>query len=142
MEGMQNNTLLVYVNMICCLYRNGIHKELFNMKQSRELTKFYNAYHDWLMNGAPIHDIFSRCAGLCHNLTLYCVRNKIDKNFSKQMGKQFEKAGLDKEYPFGEEQYINCFMNDTSHLDPNRIAWVKAHLTEEVNKKFTLVSKI
>ena len=112
------------------------------MKQSHELTAFYNAYNDWLKNCA-IDNIFSCCTGLCHNLAMYCNRHLIDKRILLlEMKNQFLTAGLDIDYPFGRKQYIYRIVNNNSYLDPNRFAWVKAHLTEEVNEKFTPVSKI
>ena len=113
------------------------------MKQSSKLTVFYNAYHDWLMNGAPIHNIFSRKYGLCRNLNrFYDYGDYKYDPYLHEMRNQFFYACLNTEYPFGEDRYYNSFTSQTAHLDPNRIAWVKAHLTEEVNNNFTLISKI
>ena len=109
------------------------------MKQTPELTAFYNAYHDWLEAGAPAKNKygFKRYLGLCSN-----IKDGMNSKYileECEMKSQFEKAGLCEIYPFGEDAYNVGNMADAQHLDKNRIAWVKAHLTEEVDEKFTLI---
>lgn len=108
------------------------------MKQSPELTAFYNAYNDWLEAGAPDENKydFSRSNGLCYNLE-YGFDGKRREIF--EMKEQFKKAGLDTIHPFGKEIFLAAHAQKVQHLDPNRIKWVKAHLAEEVDEKFELV---
>ena len=110
--------------------------------QSKELTAFYNAYNDWLEAGAPDKNeySFSRRDGLC--FLLYQFFDKVGETcdnacrISKEMKNQFVSAQSEV-YPFGMSNYYERAKNNTQHLDPIRIRWVKAHLTEEVEKEFT-----
>lgn len=115
------------------------------MKQSKELTAFYNAYNDWLEAGAPEENEynFHRHGGLCYNIiyigAIAYGTKKLVGELIPELKEQFEKAHLDKDYPFGRWIYLVARYNDTQHLDPNRIRWVKSHLTEEVEEKFELI---
>ena len=125
--------------MPCYDNLSRMEKEVLIMKQSPRLTAFYNAYHDWLEAGAPIENSyeFSRHWGLCTSI-IFCSNSKYCAS-AAEMTRQFKMAGLDKFYPFGENEYETGSSSDTQHLDKNRIAWVKAHLTNEVDEKFTLL---
>ena len=131
--------------------------------QSKELTSFYNAYNEWLEAGAPEHNDyrFLRSVGLCSALRKYSSIRKwagvfkhvisqenidididnlmvCDKTISLEMESQFDKANLDTKYPFGEIEFCRGVQHESNYLDPNRIRWVKAHLTEEVDMESTL----
>lgn len=90
---------------------------------SDNLKAFYQAYSEWLDEGAPDGYMFDRLSGLCYNL--WCWSDYTD-GLCSEMKQQFRKAGLDTEYPFDEtrEAYLEC---DNMHLNPRRVAWVKEH---------------
>ena len=115
--------------------------------QSKELISFYNAYNEWLEAGAPEKNDFGfeRTSGLCDSLLYYYFLTKYRTleefdylKTKKQLKEQFKMSNLDSKYPFGVENYSKRWDNNTQHLDPNRIAWVKSHLTEEVDMEFIL----
>lgn len=102
------------------------------MTQSKMLTEFYNNYHDWASEGAPEHPDFHRGVGLC-NCYLYFLHDHKLPELTREarldeMEKQFLEAGLNPNYPFGHDAYQDAFANDTMHLCPVRMAWVKSHL--------------
>lgn len=87
------------------------------------LQQFYNDYAAWLDAGAPEGRPFDRGYGLCHNLGKFA-----DRDAHIEMTRQFEAAGLDIDYPFtGRYQFETDFDNETMHLNPKRIQWVKDH---------------
>ena len=109
------------------------------MKQSSELTKFYNDYNEWLINGALHSNKFEFTRGGClyTNLSRWQEKNgyKQERFFPSkmlyEMQHQFHNAGLtNKYYPFGSLNYVNHTKNNTHHLDQNVINWVKSHLTQ------------
>lgn len=110
------------------------------MKQSDELTAFYQAYRDWVNAGAPIDCQetddnqygFSRGSGLCSNLRYYCsnygcygVRN----TYVSEMQGQFYRAGLHIRYPFNAtpHHYQIEMGKDACHLNKERMQWVIDH---------------
>lgn len=105
-------------------------------KQSKELTKFYRAYLDWLEKGAPHGNPFYRDCGLCTNLSSY----ESDNNTSvgrhsapyKEMKAQFWAEKLngkieDELYPFGFGEFRKGVMEKCMHENAARIQWVKDH---------------
>ena len=108
------------------------------IRQSKELTAFYNAYNEWLEAGAPEENKygFSGYDGLCCSIVVY-TRTPFSK-IAVEMESQFAGAKLSKTYPFTRSNFIDRYDSGTLHLDPNRRRWVKTHLTEEVKKEFTL----
>ena len=120
---------------------NKIHSFFFS-RQSKRLTKFYNAYNDWLEAGAPEDNEygFSRKIGLCGSIAYYYEKQSlsVSQKVIAEQTRQFIAAGLDKGYPFGYSAYYVGMSNNNNHLDPNRVAWVKAHLKRQIKKEFTL----
>lgn len=95
-----------------------------------ELVKFYQSYWDWVNKGAPDLEPFARNLGLCSNLC-YCVYSFYAcQDIKKAMKLQFTEAGLNRTFPFGEEEYDMHGMDETMHKDPNRLAWVRARLQD------------
>jgi hypothetical protein len=96
------------------------------MAQSQKLTDFYNAYNNWLNDGAPAHELFSRETGLCS-----CIIMWLPGYLQIiEMRSQFAAASLSTCYPFNEE--FDDYLADTNkgaHLNPKRIQWVKDHLS-------------
>jgi hypothetical protein len=92
-------------------------------KQSKELTKFYDDYWQWLQDGAPEGEPFSRRCGLCFAARRY-------GNCDLEMQKQFGKAGLSEWLPFGAGAYWRARDASKMHLSRKRRAWVDAHRTK------------
>lgn len=106
------------------------------LKQSKELTKFYNQYNAWLEAGANT-DQFSKAVGLCSNLDswAYHLHNRNQREaLIAELQTQFVEAGLDDLLPFnGMFNKAGRFYSDEvrcheTHLNPKRIAWVKEHI--------------
>ena len=100
---------------------------------TEELKAFYKAYAAWLDAGAVNNGVFTRCTGLCFALHKWAG----DKGYSLralrlELKAQLIDAGLDSGYPFncGERDYdVECD-DETIHLNPVRIAWVRKHATD------------
>lgn len=97
--------------------------------QNKLLQAFYNTYAAWLDAGAPEGQPFYRHAGLCHNLGKFGG----DRDAYVEMTRQFEAAGLDYKYPFdyNMENYRSQSDDETMHLNPERIKWVKDHANNQ-----------
>lgn len=93
--------------------------------QSYELKQFYLAYLAWVQDGAPEDNLhgFTRCFGLCTNLTAYLSSNE-GYIFQSEMEWQFQKNGLYPSYPFGMTDYTLRTRNHSLHECPKRLAWV------------------
>lgn len=103
------------------------------MKQSKELTAFYKAWLEWAENGAVDSMPFMRGIGLCDNMSTFlyndvALSNSQVSDFAHEMRQQFRNAELDVHYPFGDSDYTARGWNDTMHLCPVRIQWVKDHI--------------
>lgn len=108
---------------------------------TRELHRFYK---EWLAAAeAPNaddndHDIFRNGMGLCGNLEMWLEEKFPDdvvlsNNTHKRLRWQFEVAGLDHIYPFGEYEYSDASWSDTHHKDEKRLAWVRARISDMEN---------
>lgn len=96
------------------------------IKSSPDLLAFYKAWLAWAEKDAPHLNVFSQSHGLCSNLDLFCEHSgPID-----EMNVQFTSAGLDNFHPFGYYDYVHHRICATMHLDPNRLAWVKARIAD------------
>ena len=97
--------------------------------QNKSLQQFYNDYAAWLDAGAPQGQPFCRDAGLCHNLGKFGG----DRDAYIEMGRQFEAAGLDDQYPFDntEDHYYDMSGLYSHHTNPLRIQWVKDHANNQ-----------
>lgn len=96
-----------------------------------QLAEFYEAYSDWIDDGAPESEPFSRRIGLCGSLCLYLTskgcRFPVRDMALQLMKSQFIKAGLSSDYPFNNADNSYCLesINGAIHTNKNRIAWVK-----------------
>lgn len=96
-----------------------------------QLAEFYKAYSEWIDAGAPESEPFSRRVGLCGSACLHLKSKGC--NFHERevalllMRKQFIKAGLNRDYPFNNQDnsYYVESINGLIHTNKNRIAWVK-----------------
>lgn len=109
------------------------------IKSSPILLAFYK---DWLANvvAAPITNATVKCYGLCRNLDTFLTKvTREDTTFAgyntirAEMKQQFERAGLDRSYPFSSEAiYYRQSDYEIQHLDPARIAWVCDRIADGV----------
>nr|DAY73883.1 MAG TPA: hypothetical protein [Caudoviricetes sp.] len=112
---------------------------------TRSTPALLQFYKDWLEAAeAPDADsdnhlIFRNGMGLCGNLEMWC-----DEYYDEEasvanaayccMKGQFEDAGLNSIYPFGERAYDVAAYHDTQHKDEKRLAWVKARIADMEDK--------
>lgn len=88
---------------------------------SPELRAFLAEWLDWAENGAPPHDAFSKSAGLCSCALWWEGSLSAREDLLAFFG--------DDCYPFGgKHAYYDAVHLCTQHLDPNRLAWVRATL--------------
>ena len=99
--------------------------------QSENLTRFYKAYADWLDDGAPDDEPFSRNDGLCCNLKkvfLFGCDLPTIFRLNCEMRNQFGNTKLNRQFPFGgERKYLRENLRGTMHLNPLRVKWVREH---------------
>lgn len=88
---------------------------------SPELRKFLTDWLEWAENGAPDLRPFLRLLGLCSN---------APENILEELQALFEREfGDNANYPFGgRAHYWSNLGARTQHLDPARLAWVRAKL--------------
>lgn len=100
------------------------------MRQSPELTEFYECYLGWLNQGAPHQEPFSRMEGLCSQVRFFAYHSGYDRErLEQEIRLQFIDASLCSFYPFhrsGMEFSVERTRAEC-HLNPKRIAWVKEH---------------
>ena len=98
---------------------------------SENLTAFLRAWLAWVEAGAPESDAFERFAGLCSNFRWYMCGNGASESDREHavfyLQDIFKSEGLDEDYPFGgPDVYYEEAYDDTSHLNEQRIAWVRS----------------
>lgn len=101
------------------------------VKQSPELTEFYQAYKAWLDAGAPEdHPSFVQDTGLCGNLRNYAQdAGYYGHQFVIELKQQFIDVDLPFNYPFHKNlsAYFVEVDQYTTHLNPDRNKWVEDH---------------
>lgn len=69
---------------------------------------------------------FNKKRGLCGNII--CMHSgSTEFIVLAEMRAQFDNAGLELAYPFGEDNYHRRNMYSSMHLCPKRLAWAKDH---------------
>lgn len=110
------------------------------MKQSDELTAFYQAYWDWVKAGALSDGEtssknvygFYRGTGLCANLRYFCNAHNCFggyTQFDDEMVSHFIEAGLHCRTPFNQSMpdvYLEA-KDDSAYLNRKRMQWVIDH---------------
>jgi len=90
----------------------------------RALHAFLTDWLTWAEAGAPDHPVFFPEAGLCSNARWWGEEHGI--------GIDMDLAFMDifggESYQFGCKAFYERSRNRTQHLDPNRLAWVRAVL--------------
>jgi len=100
------------------------------------LNDFYRAYKDWMDRGSIVNEDFSRRFGLCTSLSNYLYTQGYTKETRREaavmMKESFIAAGLSEQYPFNDYhgKYVQECMYDSTHRNPQRIAWIEARVAE------------
>ncbi len=103
------------------------------MNQSKELTTFYKAMHEWINAGFPESEVFKGYYGLCNNLVKFCEdMDHSDYVLQQEMEHQFIDAGLDQYVPFNNIGGMPSFFKEVHHYkNPLRINWIREHAKEQ-----------
>lgn len=102
---------------------------LIETSTKQVLRDFYVAYAVWLDRGANSGE-FLRGEGLCANLFDYCTRLGIETEPAQiELHRSFKRAGLSAYLPF-DSSYEYESDNKRCHLNPRRVAWVRARIAE------------
>jgi hypothetical protein len=99
-------------------------------KQSDTLKAFYQDIQKWIDRGTPAHRFYLRDSGLCKNNERYHL--SIGSPYSNliELKDQFEKAGLDRMFPFNvsaDKGYFYEHKDRTIFDNEERLKWVKDH---------------
>ena len=83
---------------------------------SKELLGYLRSWLEWAENSAPYCAPYTRKVGLCGNSDRY--GNGLDDELCEIFNHEL--------CPFGTDEFFEHKSNATMHLDPNRLAWVRA----------------
>lgn len=107
------------------------------IQSSAALLKFYKEWLEWQEQGGNgAHRTFMTWAGLCPQLRDWVVYDAkmgvlASRELRYELKSQFITAGLDRSYPFTTERgYEQEAEKNTAHLNPVRVAWVKARIAD------------
>lgn len=105
---------------------------------TKDMRAFLTAWLDWATSANPIAYIdggvgFRKDTGLCSNISVYLGEERGGSSryyaLYGELGDMLGADGLDVSYPFDtEESYGAAFRDSTHHLNPARLAWVRAKL--------------
>lgn len=104
-----------------------------NKVQSALLTQFYRELQAWIDAGTPHERPFSVYPGICVNLWEFARLNKITykraEELEGELQDQFERAGLDKSFPFnfGDDDYRYESDNGSRWKNSDRLEWIRKH---------------
>ncbi len=117
------------------MYGKPFHWIGVKVKQSDELTRFYNEMQKWIDRGTPSHPYFSNKQALCWNLRKFREHHgiDIDKYLVVQLGEQFIEAGLSMTFPFNDGSQLKFYHEneDIQHYSNKaRLEWVRTHQQE------------
>lgn len=91
-----------------------------------KFLKFLVDWLAWATADAEGDYRFRRYAGLCTSYDRWCRQKGIWYGEERDdLVRAFIACGLDKNYPFGEDNYDDRSLKYTQHLDPARLAWVR-----------------
>ena len=95
----------------------------------RALRAFLTDWLTWAEEGAPEpHRCFTRLSGLCSNALWWGGTNHTTEYDAYDAREDLLALFGEDGYPFGREAFYERSRNRTQHLDPNRLAWVRATL--------------
>ena len=103
------------------------------IKSSPDLLKFYRAWLEWALGDNHEHvacgGAFTPKFGLCTNVIRF--GRKVDNMYIyNELHTQFEEAGLDPCYPFGEEEYEYAVDTYAQHENYARLQWVRDRIKD------------
>ena len=104
------------------------------MEELPALIEFYKNMHNWLDGDLPKH-AFDKSRGLCGNLFLFCINNKIKEDHSLKldllMTQQFLDAGLHEAYAFNysdsddnDDAYEKYCSEKNKYTNLKRLRWI------------------
>lgn len=99
---------------------------------SETLLMFLVEWLEWATTDDDAEDYrFQRYAGLCASYDRWCRQKGIWFRHARQeIVGAFRASGLDKDYPFGKENYDARSLTSSQHLDPARLAWVRKVISD------------
>lgn len=92
--------------------------EIKRYDMSDDLRAFLRSWLEWVEAGAPPRKPYARHTGLCGAASKY----------SYDVYDELYALFLPEPYPFGADEYEDAAVNNTQHLDPNRLAFVRANM--------------
>ena len=102
------------------------------IKSSPDLLKFYRAWLEWALGDNHEHvegNDFTPRFGLCANADRF--RRKVGSMYiTNELHTQFEEAGLDPCYPFGEREYECALYTYAQHENYARLKWVRDRIED------------
>lgn len=99
--------------------------------------KYLRGWLDWAENDGENDGPYCNYYGLCSNVYCFGASEHELEEINNQLLTALDADFGVKDYPFGEFNYEFRSRNDTQHLDPDRLAWVKktiARLEKERNQ--------
>lgn len=96
---------------------------------SRALHAFLTDWLAWVDAGAPEpHHCFTRSAGLCRSALWWGGTNHTTEYDAYGAREDLLDLFGENGHPFGRAEFFEASRLRTQHLDPNRLAWVRAVL--------------
>lgn len=107
---------------------------------SEPLLAFLEDWLWWAKSPAtfPSGNVYSKRLGLCAALMKWCGFSPFDRKYlylSEELESSFSACGLDKSYPFGEQNFNLRIRGYDQHLDPARLAWVRKVIADNQGGK-------
>lgn len=111
------------------------------IRSSEALYECYKAYMSWIEAGAE-GDSFIRTEGLCEQFLEHMTHSRgYDTGIRvvREIQRAFKRAGLDICFPFNNpnrrrSSYEKETCTGTCHLNPDRIAWVRARIEDGISE--------
>lgn len=101
---------------------------------TKEMREFLTAWLAWATSPNPKEheygQIFKVTTGLCAATDFWtCTDGIAYAQLLEELGEMLDDGGLDTEYPFDSpHSYEDAAEEGTQHLNPARLAWVRAKL--------------
>lgn len=102
-------------------------------KLEAELLAFFDSWYDWALKDAPSHPTHRKGEGLCSNWQDWLenrmeVTPQVRWRSIQLLNDLFEKAGMDKNFPFHDGCGVDFFAERDKHRNVRRRAFVRAQL--------------
>lgn len=95
---------------------------------SPELKQFFLGIHEWVEQGCPEHEIFSKHRGLCSNLTHLCSSQGFDSfELKGELDFLLRTVSSKPMVPFNNSSnpYCSEIWDGTIYQNPHRLAFIK-----------------